>query len=184
MSSFTFAYWQIHQSAIFLLWVTSNHKRTSLNKQNKQRNLLALVTETITDKLASGETGVRTQTCLQDALLAPIPLCWLLSKALCSGPWNLQVPIFLTYSLLEDERKTPFPMSVANLSSTEKSIVAKRMCKVKWPWRWDMHSRGAKGGLRVGRLPGGKWGHYDQSWGNGRQNGMLVDKTKHVHFMI
>lgn len=36
----------------------------------------------------------------------------------------------MTYSLEEDERKTSFPMSVANLPSIEKSIVAKRMCKV------------------------------------------------------
>ena len=126
-----------------------------------------------------------------DVPLGPVPLCCLLPQALCYGPWNLQVSIFLTYSLVEDERKLPFPTSVANLSSTEKIIVTKRMCQVRGLGGGTCaHVELGVGlasscscGLRVGRLAGGKLGHYDQGWGSGLLGGKNRQTHKHNHFM-
>lgn len=93
-------------------------------------------------------------------------------------PGNLQVPIFLTYSIVEGERKLPFPMSLANLSPTEEFTVDKRTCLGGGTWT-QLELVVELTGMRVGRLPGGaviKAGEMNV--------GRPKQTDKHVHFMI
>lgn len=113
-------------------------------------------------------------------------------KALGNGPWNLQVPIFLTYSLVEEKRKLLFPMNLANLSSTEEIIVAKRMCGATclgggtccspWSWGWSQLHLAGQLWIESGAL----WRKTRELWLKlgiwmlGGKNRQI--KSKHVHF--
>lgn len=105
--------------------------------------------------------------CSHSSVLAPLQgsVFWSLESSGC---------IILTHSLVEDERKTPFPMSVAHLSSAEKSIVAQRMCKVNglgggtcthvelgvdWEWVGSLEENG--GTMTKAGEMGGKMGCWE-----------------------